>query len=228
MLDFNLSPTANLGLRTVYVSTGGETVTLNNGFVVTGGIPSISSISPSSIKQGSTSVNVQISGIFTIWDNTTQVSFGPNITFSPPNWTVNSNTSITAVINVPNGAPLGLQTVTVQTGGQILTTSVNILSNAPPTPYISYEYPSVALVGQTLSVSLVGQYTNWLPGTTQVTFGAGIAVNNFQVTGLNTAIANITIIPTATLGSRTVTLTPARKLRTQRSRSPWERRRSRC
>jgi hypothetical protein len=207
VVDLNLSPTANLGVRTIYVSTGGENVTLNNGFVVTGGIPSISGISPSSIQQGSSSVNVQISGIFTHWDNTTLVSFGPNITFTAPNWTVNSNSSITAIVNVPNGAPLGLQTVTVQTGAQVLTTSVNILSNAPPTSYISYEYPSVALVGQTLSVSLVGQYTRWLPGTTQVTFGAGIVVNNFQVTGLNSAIANITIVPGATLGSRTVTLT---------------------
>ncbi|HEX4133697.1 MAG TPA: Ig-like domain-containing protein [Bryobacteraceae bacterium] len=207
VIDMNLSPTANLGLRTIYVSTGGENVTLQNGFVVTGGIPSISGILPSSAQQGSNAVNVQISGIFTLWDNTTQVSFGPNITFGTPQWTVNSNTSITAVINIPNGAPLGLQTVTVQTAGQILTTSFNILSNAPPTPYISYEYPSVALVGQTLSVNLAGQYTHWLPGSTQITFGAGITVNNFQVTGENSAIANITIIPTATLGTRTVTMT---------------------
>ncbi|HEY3826888.1 MAG TPA: Ig-like domain-containing protein, partial [Bryobacteraceae bacterium] len=207
VIDMNLSPTANLGLRTIYVSTGGENVTLQNGFVVTGGIPSISGISPSSAQQGSNAVNVQISGIFTQWDNTTQVSFGPNITFGTPQWTVNSNTSITAVINIPNGAPLGLQTVTVQTGGQILKTSFNILSNAPPTPYISYEYPSVALVGQTLSVNLAGQFTHWLPGTTQITFGAGITVNNFQVTGENTAIANITLIQGATLGSRTVTMT---------------------
>ncbi len=74
-LDFNISPTANLGLRTIYVSTGGENLTLNNGFVVTGGIPSISSISPSSVKQGATGVNVQISGIFTTWtEGTTNVS----------------------------------------------------------------------------------------------------------------------------------------------------------
>ena len=153
VIDMNISPTANLGVRTVYVSTGGENVTLQNGFLITGGIPSISGITPSSAQQGSNNLNVQISGIFTKWDNTTLVSFGPNITFGTPQWTVNSNTSITAVINIPNGAPLGLQTVTVQTGGQVLTTSFNILSNAPPTPYISYEYPSVALVGQTLRKS---------------------------------------------------------------------------
>ena len=204
VMDFNISPTANLGLRTVYVSTGGEVVSDSNSFIVTGGIPSISSISPSSSQQGSTAVNVQISGIYTKWDATTLVSFGPNITFGTPAWTVNSNTSITAVINIPNGAPLGLQTITIQTGTQILTSSFNILSNAPPTPYISYEYPSVALVGQTLSVSLVGQYTHWLPGSTNITFGAGIVVNNFQVTGENTAIANITIANGATLGTRTV------------------------
>ena len=135
------------------------------------------------------------------------VSFGPNITFGIPAVTVENNGSLTAIINVPNNAPLGLTQVTVQTGGQILTGYINVLSNAPPTPYISYEYPSVALVGQTLSVSLAGQYTHWLPGTTLATFGAGVVVNTFQVTGENTAVANITIVSGATLGSRTVVLT---------------------
>src|SRR5207244_1332669 len=65
LADLTLSPTAGLGTRTVTMSTGGETVSLNQGFLVTGGIPSITSISPSSYKQCDANTNVQIAGVFT-------------------------------------------------------------------------------------------------------------------------------------------------------------------
>jgi hypothetical protein len=207
--DLTLSPTAGLGTRTVTMSTAGEVVSLNQSFLVTGGIPSLISISPSSFQQCASGVNVQLAGAFTHWDSTTSVFMGPNITVTQV--VRNSDTALTAVINVDCAAPLGVQGALVQTGSQGLAGQVQILSNAPPTPYMAYEYPSVALKGQTLSVSFAGAYTHWLPtGTatpTQVTFGAGITVNDFQVTSLTSATANITIQPTATVGSRTVVFT---------------------
>ena len=219
--DISISPTASLGTRTVTMSTAGEVVSLNQAFLVTGGIPSIISISPSSYKQCDTNDNVQIAGVFTKWlsgGSPTTVFMGPNITVNSV--TVNSDTALTAIISVPCGAPLGLQPVTVQGPVSIsgappsvvgLAGQVQILTNAPPTPYISYETPSVALTGQTLTVYLSGQYTHWLPASdpnaTQVTFGAGITVNNFQVTSQTSAAVNITIQPTAATGSRTVILT---------------------
>jgi hypothetical protein len=212
LADLTVSPTANPGTRTVTMSTGGETVSLIQGFLVTGGIPSVISISPSTYKQCDANVNVQIAGVFTVWTGATTVYMGPNITVNSV--TRNSNTALTAVVTVACGAPLGVQNVLVQTGGQGLTGQVQIISNALPTPYISYEYPSVALKGQTLSVSISGAYTNWLPGTTQVTFGAGITVNNFQVTGLTSAVANITIQPSASVGTRNVILTTGAEVET--------------
>lgn len=207
--DLALSPTAGLGTRTVTMSTAGEVVSLSQGFLVTGGIPSITSISPATYQQCASNVNVQIAGVFTHWDNTTTVFMGPNIAVTQV--VRNSDTALTAVINVACGAPLGFQGITVQTGAQGLPGQVQIISNAPPVPYISYEYPSVALKGQTLSVSFAGAYTHWLPdGTatpTQVTFGAGITVNAFQVTSPTSATANITINPATTVGSRTVVFT---------------------
>ena len=209
LADLALSPTANLGTRTVTMSTAGEVVSLSQGFLVTGGIPSITSISPATYQQCASNVNVQITGAFTHWDNTTTVFMGPNIDVTQV--VRNNDTNLTAVINAHCGAPLGFQSIVVQTGAQGLPGQVQIISNAPPVPYISYESPSVALKGQTLSVSFSGAYTQWLPqGTatpTQVTFGAGITVNNFQVTSLNSATANITIDPGATVGSRTVIFT---------------------
>lgn len=216
LADLTLSPTANLGTRTVTMSTGGEVVSLNQGFLVTGGIPSIISISPSTYKQCDTGTNVQITGTFTHWDSSTTVYMGPNITVSQV--VRNSDTALTAVINVACGAPIGFQGIVVQTGAQGLAGQVQIISNAPPTPYISYEYPSVALKGQTLSVTFSGAYTNWLPSgastPTQITFGAGVTVNTFQVTGLTSAVANITIQPTAAIGSRNVIFTTGSEVET--------------
>ncbi len=217
--DLTLSPTAYLGTRTVTMSTAGEVVSLSQGFLVTGGIPSLLSISPSTYKQCDANVNVQIAGAFTKWQTNLPaptVFMGPNVTVNSV--TVNSDTALTAVVTVACAAPIGVQSILVQQGAQGLPGQIQIISNAPPTPYISYMSPGVALKGQTLSVSLAGAYTNWLPaGTatpTQVTFGAGITVNTFQVTSLTSATANITIQPGASVGNRSVVLTTGAEIET--------------
>ena len=211
----SISGNAGLGTRTIQMSTVGENVSLLSGFLITGGVPSIVSVSPNYGTVGDTGDNVRITGQFTTWDSTSVVDFGdPAITVTAAS-TVNSNTSLTAVINIGASATLGVHTVTVRTGvapnfsvqlGQYTVYS----PAAPPTPYISYEYPSVALVGQTLAVNLTGAYTNWLPnqpGGTTIAFGSNIILNDFQVTSLTSAVANITIPANAPLGPATVTVT---------------------
>jgi hypothetical protein len=214
----NVSGNAGLYSRTIYMSTVGENVSLQSALLITGGTPSIVSVSPDYGTIGDNNDNVLITGQFTAWDSTTQVRFDdPAITVNNVTSTLNSSTSYTAVVSIAAGAVSGLHTLTVQTG-----TAPNVTAQtaqyyvyskaAPPAPYISYEYPSVALVGQTLAVNLSGAYTNWLPGTTTVSFGAGIQVNTvalqeLDVTSPTTAVANITIEPGATVGPRTVTVT---------------------
>jgi len=220
--DLSISGTANLGTRSIYMSTVGENVSLQSGLLITGGIPSISSISPGSGTRGDVGDNIIITGVFTDkvpWSASSVVDFGdPCITVapigSPGGSTFNSQFSITAVVNIKNAAQgcaasLGLHTVTVRTGTSIQTGQFTVYDPAaPPTPYISYEYPSVALVGQTLAVTLNGAYTTWLTGQTTVNFGAGIQVNGpLDVTGTGSAVANITVQPGATVGPRTVTVT---------------------
>ena len=206
-----ISGNNGLGTRTINMSTVGENVSLQAGFLITGGVPSISSISPNYGTRGDTADTVQIAGIFTLWDATSVVDFGdPAIVVSPTS-TVNSSTSITAVIGIGAGATLGVHTVTVRTGvAPNFSTQLGQYTvynpAAPPTPYISYEYPSVALVGQTLAVALDGAYTNWLPGQTTASFGAGILVNDFHINSLTSATANITIQPGSTVGPRVVSI----------------------
>ena len=215
--EITVSPTAALGTRTVYMATGGEVLSKANSFLITGGIPAITCVNPSVLTQGLQNVNVQICGDHTNWTRSiTHVTFD-GLPLSSDS-TVNSFTSITAVLNVPANAAVGLHKITVQTGPQVLTSNVNVVgapatpgggsggSSPPPTPYISYLNPGAALVGQTLDVNFQGRYTSWFPGSSTIAFGAGITVNSFQVTGLTSAVANITIDPHAAMGNRTVTI----------------------
>jgi hypothetical protein len=202
-----ISPTASLGGRSVYLTTGNEVLVNQNALIVTGGIPAIASLNPGSAQQGQTGVNVLISGLYTEWlTGMTSVDFGPGLTLQ--NYTVNSDTSITAVVDVHVAAQLGLRTVTVRNGTQALTGSFEIVTNAPPTPSIAYMAPFTGLRGQTLTISLKGAHTHWLPGTSTIVFGdpgtSGITVNDFQVLSPTSAIANITIAGNAPFTTHTV------------------------
>ena len=82
-------------------------------------------------------------------------------------------------------------------------------------PTISSISPNNGQQGQqNLSVNVNGQFTNWLQGTTTADFGAGIAVVAVTVTSPTSALVVIDIDPTATLGSRTVTLTTGNQAET--------------
>jgi hypothetical protein len=52
-----------------------------------------------------------------------------------------------------------------------------------------------------------GLFTNFAAGTSQVSFGAGVTVNSVSVTSSTNLTAQITVLATAALGPRTVTVT---------------------
>jgi hypothetical protein len=170
----------------------------------------IGSISPSSVKQGATSVKVQINGVGTSWDSTTQVSFGSAIIPGTPAWTVNSNTSITATINVPSEAPLGLQPVVVATRGQVLTGSIEILGNPPTpvgTPTLLSASGASAQQGATFSTGILGQYTGFAAGSTSVNLGNGVTVTGVNVNSPTSLTVSGTVDPLAFTGVRNINVT---------------------
>src|SRR5262249_20424155 len=67
--------------------------------------------------------------------------------------------------------------------------------------------PTSGTQGQTLSVALTGQGTNWIAGQTTASFGGEINVDSLSVTGPTSATAQITISGAAALGPRTITVT---------------------
>ena len=143
------------------------------------------------------------------------MNFGPGITVN--SFQVNDASHIEAVISIASGAQLGYRTVVVQTGAQGLTGNFLVTlppaEQPPPTPYIWYESPSSGIPGQTLTISFNGAYTKWDPnpitGTILEGFGSSgaVTVDSFQVTSATTALAQITISPTATSNTYDLTLT---------------------
>ncbi|MGC2637763.1 MAG: Ig-like domain-containing protein [Acidobacteriaceae bacterium] len=211
-VDMTISPTANPGTRSVYMVTAGESLTDSGAFVVTGGVPVITYLSPNSAEIGTNQLEVTINGLYTNWTQATtaQPNFGPGITVT--SYTVDDATHISAVINVANDAQLGYRTVIVTTGAQALTGNFLVTGPPPPpTPYIWYETPTTGIPGQTLTINWDGINTEWNPnpvtGTQLTGWNSAITVNSFQVTSANTATANITISPTATQSTSTLTFT---------------------
>jgi hypothetical protein len=205
-VDISISATANPGARSIYMITAGESLTDSGAFVVTGGIPVITTLSPNNGVQGANQLQVTINGnAYTQWDSTSTVNFGPGIAITSLQHDDASH--IEAVINIDPAAQPGYRTVTVQTGTQLLAQDFQVTAPAPPpTPYISYYYPNSGLTGQTLTVNFSGMYTHWDPGPintpTTVTYGDGIAMNWEQVLSPTQYTANITIGADATPGER--------------------------
>lgn len=168
--------------------------------------PVLLSVNPSNGQQGQQNLAVTVTGQFTHWvQGTTVAAFGPGITVV--SLTVNSATSATAVLNISASAPLGSGAVTVTTGSEIVTLS-SAFTATPGPPALLAVTPSRAEIGlQGLSVTLNGQLTHWVQGTTTATFGAGITVATLRVSSATSATAVLNIDPAAAIGPRTVTIT---------------------
>jgi hypothetical protein len=221
-VDMTISQTANPGIRSVYMVTAGESLSDSGAFVVTGGVPAISYLTPGSAQPGTSELQVTIVGnAYTQWAaGTTTVNFGPGITVDQ--YTVDDASHISADIDIgptctspgvpANCAQYGYRTVVVQTGTQGLTGSFNVVAPPPPpTPYVWYESPTTGIPGQTLTIHFAGANTEWNPdpvsGTQLTGWNAAITVNSFQITSATSAIANVTIAANATASTSALTLT---------------------
>ncbi len=194
------------GPRTVTVSTGVQQASLNNGFTV-GGAPAITLLNPNSGQQGQQGLPVTITAQFTHFvQGTTTANFGTGVTVV--SLTINSLTSALAVVNIDSAATVSSRTVTLTTGMEIASLLNGFSVTTTGTPAISQVSPNTGLQGQAnLPVTITGQFTHFAMTTSQVSFGAGITVNNIFVTNTTTLIANINVAGNATVGGRTVTVT---------------------
>ena len=161
-------------------------------------------MTPTSGRQGE-SVGVTVTGTSTHFANgSTLFSFGNGINVTSV--LVTSPTSATVNLAIGPSAALGNRDITATTIGEVATLA-NAFSVTAGTPSVSLVSPSTGRQAEILNVSVTGQLTHFVNGTTVASFGAGITVNSVTVSSATQAVVNITIAPGAALGSRTVVMT---------------------
>lgn len=184
--------------------------------------PKLLTVNPNSGQAG-VNLQVEIKGEFTHFvQGTTQANFGAGIAvggstegaFGPV--TVVNPTTATAQITINAAAAVGPRTVSVQTGSEQLqlVNAFNITAAPPPPPIIISVTPNTAQAGQNLSVIVTAQNTHFSQGSTQASFGAGIAVGGAAEGGFGPVTVNsptsitaqITLNPAAAPGPRTVSI----------------------
>ncbi len=204
--NITITGTAATGPRAVSVTNpdpGGSTATLNNSFIVNNPTPQVTSITPNSGSRGET-LDIALVGDNFISGLTT-ASFGADITVNA--LTVIDAANMTANISIAANATLGARTVVITNptpgGGSV--TFVNGFTVANPTPALLSIAPTLGLQGQTLDVVLNG--SGFIDGLSSVSFGNEITVNTTTVNNGAQITANITIDPTATVGTHDVSVT---------------------
>ena len=103
-------------------------------------------------------------------------------------------------------AGLGARPVTATTIGEIAT-MVNAFIVQPGTPLVLSSAPVSGLQQQNVTLTILGQFTNWVQGQTTVSVGNGVTVTSVSVTSPTSITAQAKIEWFAAVGSRTVTVT---------------------
>ncbi|MGH9392953.1 MAG: lectin-like domain-containing protein, partial [Terriglobales bacterium] len=195
---------ASVGATSLTATTGGETATLVNGFVVQPGTPIVLSSAPNSIKQQQTEP-LTILGQVTNWQQgQTIVSLGSGFVAAVP--TVTSPTALTVDVTANPLTQPGCYPLTVITGAQVLGYPYGVCVSAGPA-VITNLTPASALQGQTLTIHVTGQDTHFEQGVTTANFGQGTTVNSITVNGPASADVNITVAALANPQFNTVSLT---------------------
>ena len=199
----SISPTAYSGLRTVSMITGGEVVS-GLLFTVSPGVAILTSVTPNTGAQGQV-VTVAIRGANThfLQGSTTASATGG---ISVSSLTITDALNATAQLSIGNAAQLGLQTITLATAGEAASLQFGF-TVTQATPILLSGTPATGQQGTTLNIALLGQATHWTQGTTTASFGPDITVNSVTVANAGSAIANITVSPTAFIGLRGFSVT---------------------
>ncbi len=204
--NISIAPNSVLGSRDVSVTNaapGGGTSTLPNAFTVGIGAPTLTSVSPTSGNRGQTEDLILTGSNFAA--GLTTVSLGNDLTIN--SIIVNSSAQLTANVTIAVNAVLGNRNVSVTNpapGGGTATLEA-AFSVGVAIPTLTNISPAFGNLGQTLEVTLSG--SNFAANLTTVNFSEGITINALNVISFSQMIANISIAPNATVGSRDVSAT---------------------
>jgi RHS repeat-associated protein len=178
----------------------------------------VSSAAPSAGEPGVTNVSVTGSGFptGTIPPGNVLVKLTPSgggsVTTSATAVTTIVGTTRRVSFMIPAGVAVAGPTAynvslsgTTTTGAAFASSNTASLTINPAATLISVT-PNTAMQGQTLTVSIVGSYSNFLQGSSQVSFAGGITVGSAMVADSTHLTANITIQNNAPVGPQAVTV----------------------
>jgi YVTN family beta-propeller protein len=164
----------------------------------------LTQVSPNTGYQGLASLNVALTGQSSNFvQGQSTASFGNGITVNAT--TVTDATHATANITIATNAQVGARDVMVTTGSEVAA-AINAFT-VTPAPLLTLLVPNKGQLGANLSVTVKGQFTHFVQGSTSASFGAAITVNSTTVTDGTHATVNLTIAGSAAIGARTVVLT---------------------
>ncbi len=198
----NIAANATTGAHNISITTtGGTSNTVAFTVNSASGLPTLTSIAPSSGAQG-TSVNVTLTG--TNFTTGSQVRLqGGGLTQT--NIVVVSPTQITATYNISSSATIGAHNTWVVTSAgssNMLTFTVTAAQGAPTLTSVT---PNSGVRGNAVNVTLAG--TNFIAGATVGATGSGITVSNVTVASSTQITATLTLAANATLGPSSISVT---------------------
>ena len=197
-----IAAAATTGLRNITVtnSDGGVASGANLFTVVAG--PTVTAVSPNQLGLTATDRVLTVTG--------SNFVDGSVVTFSGTGITVLSTTFVSATqlsitVSVASTATTGLRSVTVVRPDLGQSTLANAFTVAPLPTITSITPTSRGQGAANQNITVTG--TNFRSGATASFSGTGITVNSVTVSSATTAVVNITVAATATLGLRDLTIT---------------------
>ena len=207
VLNITIAANASLGPRNVTITTGTEVASITGRFTVQSGVATITT-NPTTAMQGQ-SFTLMVNGSFTHFvQGTTTISFA-NGYATVGTVSVSGPALLSVPVTVSTAAPVGTTTVYATTGTEVASATFNIAAGIPGITIIS---PNVGTPNSTATVTVTSQFTNFVQGTTQASFGPNIKVSGGPSGGFGTVTvtsptsftATLVIATGATLGSQTV------------------------
>jgi hypothetical protein len=204
-VDLSIDPGAATGSRSLTITNpDGGTVTKANAFVVNA-LPAIAALSPSQLRRGLTT-NVAITGSGFPADFVAKggaVSFGPDLTVLSV--VRNSVSKLTASIEVPATAAIGVRTVSVTNpdGGSTECLGCAIVVADPQVSALTPNALARGVTGRTVVVNGGG----FQPGAVVKVLGGGVTVASATVEDSATLTLSVSVGGSASLGRRDLLVT---------------------
>ena len=110
-------------------------------------------------------------------------------------------------MTIAPAALIAVNSVVIRTASEVVTPANGFFISSDPDPTLLSASPNRAAVGQSVTVTLSGFHTHFAQGSTQVSFGSGVTVEDVIITSATSLNVRLTVDPEAAMGPRTITAT---------------------